>query len=75
MSYMSIFTDPRQGVIYAVAADKTNGVLDGGASRDTLSAARGVRAPLPPPPPFGSPPSARTSRRGPRSGGYIQEVR
>lgn len=70
MSYMSIFTDPRQGVIYAVAADKTNGVLDGGASRDTLSAARGARAPLPLTAPRQPPP-----RRGPSSGGYIQEVR
>lgn len=50
MSYMSILTDPRQGVIYAVAADKTNGVLDGDASRDTLSAARGSRAFLSVPP-------------------------
>lgn len=50
MSYMSILTDPRQGVIYAVAADKTNGVLDGDASRDTLSAARGSRAFLSIPP-------------------------
>jgi len=47
MSYMSILTDPRQGVVYAVAADKTDGVLDGGASRDTLSAARrGLGPPL-----------------------------
>lgn len=44
MSYMSILTDPRQGIIYAVAVDKMNGVLDGDGSRDTLSAARLSRA-------------------------------
>lgn len=67
---MSILTDPRQGVIYAVAADKINGVLDGGASRDTLSAARGARAPLSARPTF-------SRRSGPRStqGRDIQEVR
>jgi len=69
MSYMSILTDPRQGIIYAVAVDKTNEVLDGGASRDTLSTARGIRAPLS---------ACSTSLRdSPRStqGRYIQEVR
>lgn len=46
---MSILTGPRQGVIYAVAADKTNGVLDSGASAAIRYLLREGLGPLYPP--------------------------
>jgi len=68
MSYTSILNgSARQGAISALAADETDGVLHGGASRDTLSAERGL-VPL-------CLPVTRPLNPGRRDGERVQEVR